>query len=125
MNDVQKVVEEMRAFSEYKSDDTFPRRLALWADTLEAAMRPPREHEDVSKYYEDDAAPPDDGVVRVPREPFVVRHYSSDERPTIKGNGFDGLEIGETREEAEEFIAFVNRAMIAADAKQAKDAADT
>jgi hypothetical protein len=28
-------------------------------------------------------------------EPFVVKHYSSDERPSIKGNGFDGLEIGE------------------------------
>lgn len=37
-------------------------------------------------------------------EPFVVKHYSADERPTLKGNGFDGLEIGETREEAEEFI---------------------
>jgi hypothetical protein len=41
-------------------------------------------------------------------EPFVVRHYSTDERPTIKGNGFDGLEVGETREEAEAFVAFVN-----------------
>ena len=40
--------------------------------------------------------------------PFVVRHYSSDERPTIKGNGFDGLEIGEDRQEAEEFIDWIN-----------------
>ena len=40
--------------------------------------------------------------------PFVVRHYASDERPTIKGNGFDGLEIGEDRQEAEEFIDWVN-----------------
>jgi hypothetical protein len=39
---------------------------------------------------------------------FVVKHYSSDESPTIKGNGFDGLEIGEDREEAEEFITFIN-----------------
>lgn len=42
-------------------------------------------------------------------EQFTVKHYSSDERPTIKGNGFDGLEIGEDREEAEEFIEFVNK----------------
>ena len=43
-------------------------------------------------------------------EPFVVKHYSEDERPTIKGNGFDGLEIGQDREEADAFIAFVNAA---------------
>jgi hypothetical protein len=41
-------------------------------------------------------------------EHFVVKHYSGDERPSIKGNGFDGLEVGETREEAEKFIAWVN-----------------
>lgn len=41
-------------------------------------------------------------------EKFVVRHYVGDERPIIKGNGFDGLEIGSSREEAEEFIAWVN-----------------
>lgn len=41
-------------------------------------------------------------------DPFIVKHYSGDERPVIKGNGFDGLEIGETREEAEEFVAWVN-----------------
>jgi hypothetical protein len=41
-------------------------------------------------------------------EPFVVRLYSEDDRPSIKGNGFDGLEIGEYREEAEEFISWVN-----------------
>ena len=44
-------------------------------------------------------------------EKFVVKHYSSEDRPIIKGNGFDGLEIGETREEAEEFIRFVNNLM--------------
>lgn len=43
-------------------------------------------------------------------EPFVVKHYSTDERPTLKGNGFDGLEIGgDDREEAEVFVAWVNR----------------
>lgn len=41
-------------------------------------------------------------------EPFVVKHYSGDEHPVIKGNGFDGLEVGESREDAEEFVAWVN-----------------
>lgn len=41
-------------------------------------------------------------------EPFVVKHYASDERPTIKGNGFDGLEVGTDREDAEEFVKWLN-----------------
>ena len=41
-------------------------------------------------------------------EQFIVKHYTADDRPSIKGNGFDGLEIGEDREEAEEFINYVN-----------------
>jgi hypothetical protein len=41
-------------------------------------------------------------------EPFVVRHYAGEIRPSIKGNGFDGLEVGETREEAEAFVAWLN-----------------
>ena len=41
-------------------------------------------------------------------EQFVVKHYVSDLQPTIKGNGFDGLSIGYDREEAEDFITFVN-----------------
>ena len=44
-----------------------------------------------------------------PPEPFVVRFYASDHYPSIKGNGFDGLQVGEDREEAEEFIAWVNK----------------
>ena len=47
-------------------------------------------------------------------ELFTVKHYSEDERPTIKGNGFDGMEVGETREEAEEFVQWVNRLVHAA-----------
>jgi hypothetical protein len=39
---------------------------------------------------------------------FVVKHYTSEERPTIKGNGFDGLEVGEDREDAEEFVGWLN-----------------
>lgn len=42
------------------------------------------------------------------QEFFVVKHCSADERPTIKGNGFDGLEVGTNREDAEEFIKWVN-----------------
>ncbi len=42
-------------------------------------------------------------------EEFIVKHYLSDERPSIKGNGFDGLEIGEERDDAEEFISYVNK----------------
>jgi hypothetical protein len=41
-------------------------------------------------------------------EQFVVRHYSSDAHPSIKGNGFDGLVLGENREEAQEFIGWIN-----------------
>lgn len=41
-------------------------------------------------------------------ERFVVKFYTGDSSPTIKGNGFDGLRVGETREEAEEFITFIN-----------------
>jgi hypothetical protein len=42
------------------------------------------------------------------QEFFVIKHYSADERPTIKGNGFDGLEVGTDREDAEKFIKWVN-----------------
>lgn len=42
-------------------------------------------------------------------EDFVVRHYSVDERPTIKGNGFDGLHVGENREEAQVLTDYINR----------------
>lgn len=41
-------------------------------------------------------------------EPFMAKHYVSQARPTIYGNGFDGLEVGETREEAEEFVKWIN-----------------
>jgi hypothetical protein len=49
-----------------------------------------------------------DEALKPEQEFFVVKHYSADERPTIKGNGFDGLEVGTDREDAEEFIAWVN-----------------
>lgn len=42
-----------------------------------------------------------------PLDRFVVKEYYG-ERPSIKGNGFDGLEIGEDRAEAENFLTFVN-----------------
>lgn len=45
-------------------------------------------------------------------ELFVVKNYVGDERPTIKGNGFDGLEVGKDREEAEAFVAFINAVIV-------------
>ena len=39
---------------------------------------------------------------------FVIKHYDADQRPILKGHGFDGLEIGNYRDEAEEFIEYVN-----------------
>jgi len=43
------------------------------------------------------------------QEPFVVRHYSADERPIIKGNGFDGLCVGDDRDEAQQFVDWINQ----------------
>jgi hypothetical protein len=42
-------------------------------------------------------------------EKFVVKYYNEEAHPSIKGNGFDGLVVGDYREEAERFIAFVNK----------------
>lgn len=42
-------------------------------------------------------------------EKFIVKHYGNEPHPCIKGNGFDGLTIGDYREEAEEFIIFINK----------------
>jgi hypothetical protein len=44
-------------------------------------------------------------------EPFVVHHYTENHNPTLKGNGFDGLVLGEDRTEAEEFVNWVNTAL--------------
>ena len=41
-------------------------------------------------------------------EDFIIKHYTWDAHPTLKGNGFDGLIIGNDREEAEEFVAVIN-----------------
>jgi hypothetical protein len=49
----------------------------------------------------------------VKMESFVVKHYNEQAHPSIKGNGFDGLVIGEYREEAETFIKFVNELIAA------------
>lgn len=50
--------------------------------------------------------------------PFVVKHYIGERRPSIKGNGFDGLEVGANREDAEEFVAWVNAHIIAPPQRQ-------
>ena len=39
---------------------------------------------------------------------FIIKHYADDPHPTLKGNGFDGLVIGDYREEAEGFITYIN-----------------
>ena len=52
-------------------------------------------------------------------EHFVVKHYNEDPHPSIKGNGFDGLVIGNYREEAEGFIALVNTLIDAQNIKEA------
>ena len=49
-------------------------------------------------------------------EKFIVKQYASDERPIIKGFGFDGLEIGENREDAYEFVVFINSLIEACEA---------
>lgn len=41
-------------------------------------------------------------------DPFYVKHYVGQAHPSIKGNGFDGLTIGDEREEAQEFVDWVN-----------------
>jgi len=41
-------------------------------------------------------------------EPFAVKHYTGDAQPCIKGNGFDGLLVGEDREEAQAFVDWLN-----------------
>lgn len=46
-------------------------------------------------------------VIRPDIEPFVVKQY--DDVCIVKGNGFDGQELGTERDDAEDFIGFVNR----------------
>lgn len=41
-------------------------------------------------------------------EKFIIKHYADTPHPIIKGNGFDGTVIGDFRDEAEDFINFVN-----------------
>lgn len=49
-------------------------------------------------------------------EPFVVKLYAGTDRPSIKGNGFDGLQIGEGREDAQEFVDWINARLLAKEA---------
>ena len=82
--------------------------LLNWADKTSAHYYAPpevlvRAHAELA---EPESASLEQGVQQM--QPFVVKHYTEDERPTIKGNGFDGLEIGEDREEAEAFVAWIN-----------------
>ena len=47
-------------------------------------------------------------------EPFVVKYYTDDRYPSIKGNGWDGLRVGDDRDEAEEFVKWLNGRLAAA-----------
>lgn len=40
--------------------------------------------------------------------PLCVKHYTDEPHPCIKGCGFDGLVVGNYREEAQTFVDFVN-----------------
>src|ERR1700744_2661389 len=42
-------------------------------------------------------------------EHFIVKHYTEREGPVFKGNGFDGIRVGDDREEAEELAAWINQ----------------
>jgi len=79
----------------YQADEALVRRALRRLHELEGA-----------ELAEPESVSLEQGVQRI--QPFVVKHYTEDERPTIKGNGFDGLEIGEDREEAEAFVAWIN-----------------
>lgn len=46
-------------------------------------------------------------VMRPDLEPFAVKQY--EDVCIVKGNGFDGQELGTERNDAEDFIGFVNR----------------
>jgi hypothetical protein len=75
----------------------------------EALARPEQEPDDLTiAYMTGFHAGKNTPQPKPEQEFFVVKHYSADERPTIKGNGFDGLEVGTDREDAEEFIKWVN-----------------
>jgi len=51
---------------------------------------------------------------------FIIKQYSKSEGPILKGNGFDGLKIGDNRDEAQEFIDFINTLHLAALPKWSK-----
>lgn len=67
------------------------RRLRERAEKAEACARP------------EVARSPDPRI-----EPFVVKHYEGNNYPSIKGNGFDGLQVGDDREEAQNFVDWIN-----------------
>lgn len=40
---------------------------------------------------------------------FIVKCYEGDNNPTVKGNGLDGTILGDSREDAEEFLSPINK----------------
>ena len=57
-----------------------------------------------------------DGAPAFATEPFIVKHYVGEDQPSIKGNGFDGLKIGDEREDAQEFVDWINARLLAKEA---------
>jgi len=47
-------------------------------------------------------------VIKIKNERFVAKQYTDDPHPILKGYGFDGLTIGDYREEAQSFVDFLN-----------------
>lgn len=83
-------------------------RAALWR--FKAAIALGDSQTELSRRVEEivQMVAPSDEPGAKPVEPFVVKHYATDLRPTIKGNGFDGLEVGIERQNAQEFIDWIN-----------------
>lgn len=46
-------------------------------------------------------------------EKFIVKHYAGQAHPIVKGNGFDGIVLGESKEEAQDFVDFINKQLSA------------
>jgi len=50
-----------------------------------------------------------------PSEPFVVKHYVGEPWPMLKGNGFDGITIMLSRDEAQQFVDWINARLALSD----------
>lgn len=53
-------------------------------------------------------------------KPFSVRFYVGSDAPELRGMGFDGLRIGDDREDAQEFVDWLNTQIESIDALKAE-----